>query len=408
MENPKSVEAKKTIHLYILLNAISILSTSFFVAIFFVFLEERGLSVPEISAVALVVTTTIFIFEIPTGVIADVFGRKVSYVCSRFLMTISLFVYMISDSFAVFLIAAMFHAISSTLSSGAFQAWLVDSLKYNYCSTPLSSIVIREKQIGYSIGIVGAIFGSFLADKNIALPWIASILVMLSAGIIAIIFMKEEYFCKQKLSLTAEIKSAKKVVSVGIECAKNNKAVKFLLLMGLLQSFAIQAPLVQYQLFFDQFLSSKTALGFLWTAAIIFTIIGTTLSSRLLLKLRNNHKNTLVLIQIGIGLGILFLGIFPFPISLLAFLFWKLTMGMSEPISNEYLNNNTPSRLRATLISFEAMAFSVGMGAGLMFSGFMVKHSSIPTTWAFLGGALVVLTILLMKNGNNKIKNEAT
>lgn len=410
MENlkSKSIEAKKTIRLYILLSAIRTLSTSFVVAIFFVFMMERGLNIPEISAVALVVSATVFIFEIPTGIIADVFGRKISYVCSCFLMTLSLFVYMISNSFAIFLIAAIFNAISGTLSSGAFKAWLVDSLKHNDCLTPLSSIDIRKDQIGYSVGIIGAIFGSFLADKNIAFPWIAGILVMLSAGIIAIIFMKEEYFCKQRFSLAEKIKLKENIIKTSIEYAKNNKAVKFLLLMGLLQSFAIQAPIIQYQLFFDQFLPDKTALGFLWSAAAIFTIVGTTLSRLLLKKLRNNYKNTLVLSQIGIGLGILFLGIFPFPISLLAFLFWKFTIGTFDPISSEYLNKNIPSESRATLISFEAMAFSVGMGAGLISSGLMTKYFSIPMIWTFLGGLLIVFTLLIMRNGNNKIKNEAT
>lgn len=408
MENPKSVEAKKTIRLYILLSAITTLSMSFFVAIFFVFMMERGLSIAEISIVAFMVMTAIFIFEIPTGAIADIYGRKVSYVCSCFFMTVSLLIYMASNSLVVFLIAAVFHAISSTLSSGAFQAWLVDSLKYNSCSTPLNTIFVKEKQIRLSVGIIGALIGSFLADKNIIFPWIAGIFVMLMAGIIATVFMKEEYFSRQETSLTAEIKSAKKVIKVGIECAKNNKAVKFVLLMGLLQSFVTQVPSIQYQPFFDQFLPDKTSLGFLWVAITIFTIVGTTLSSRLLLRLKNNHKNTLALSQIGIGVGILLSGIFMFPLSLFAFLFWNLTAGICSPISDEYLNENIPSKSRATIISFESMAYSVGSGIGLIFGGFMAEYFSIPIAWAFLGGLLVVLTLLIIRNSNNKIKNEAT
>ena len=412
MKNSKgeNIEAKKTIDLYILLNTMTILSMSFFAAIFYLFLKEHGLGIPEINAIFFVGMITIFIFEIPTGVIADVFGRKVSYVCSCFLMTLSLLIYAVSDSFSVFLIAATFHGVSQTLSSGAFRAWLVDSLIHNGLPVPIktTSIDIKKKQIGYSVGIIGALFGSFLADKNIALPWIASILVMFSAGIIAIIFMKEEYFHKKKLSLVEKVKSKRGMVRASIKYTRNNKAVKFLLLMGLLQSFAIQAPLIQYQLFFEQFLPNKTALGFLWSAAAIFVVVGATLSARLLLKLENNHKKTLALSQIGIGLGILLLGILPFPFSLLAFLFWKLTVGIFEPINDEYLNQNIPSESRATLISFQAMAFSVSMGVGLIFSGLMSKYFSIPTMWVILGGVLIILTLLLMKNGNHKIQNEAT
>lgn len=404
----KDIKAKKIIRLYILLSAMGMLSASFFIAIFFVFMTERGLSVAEISIVAFVVMTIMFIFEIPTGIIADIYGRKISYICSCFFMTVSLLIYIISNSLVAFLIAAIFHAISGTLSSGAFQAWLVDSLKYNSCSMPLNTIFIKERQITLSIGIIGALFGSFLADKNIMFPWIASIFAMLMAGTIATVFMKEEYFYRKKSSLAAEIKSAKKIIEAGIECVKNNKAVKFVLLIGLLQSFAIKAPFVQYQPFFSQFLPNKISLGFLWIAMTIFTIVGATLSSRLLLKLKNNHKKTLALSQIGIGIGILLSGIFIFPLSLFAFLFWNLTAGMCGPVSSEYLNENIPSKSRATIISLESMAYSAGSGIGLIFGGFLAEYFSIPVAWALMGGILVVLTILLMRNNNDKIKNEAT
>lgn len=403
-----NIEAKKVILLFVLLDAIAMLSVSFFAAIFFLFLEERGLSISEISAVAFVAIIITLIFEIPTGVIADACGRKISYICSCFLMAMGLFTYMISDSLLMFLIGATFVTISKTLSNGAFKAWLVDSLNYHNCLVPLNNIEIKNDQVSYSFAIVGVLIGSFLADKNVDLPWIASILTMLLVGVIAIIFMKEEYSCEQKLSFAKKVGSEEGIIETSIKCARKNKAIEFLLLVGLLQSFAIQAPLIQYQLFFSELLPNKTALGFLWSAAAIFTIVGTTLSSKLLLKLENNHKKTLALSQIGIGLGILLLGILPFPFSLLAFLFWKLAMGTFGPISSEYLNENIPLESRATLISFEAMAFAVGAGIGLIFSGLISHYFSIPTMWIILGGILIISTILLMKNGNHKIENEAT
>lgn len=412
MENlgSRDVEAKKTIRLFVLLNAMMTLSRSFFIAIFFILPKERGLSIPEISAIVFVLMIAVFIFEIPTGVIADVFGRKLSYVFSRFFLALSLIVYVTADSFSLFLIAMILQAISLTLSSGAFQAWLVDSLKHNFCFTPLSSILVRTKQIEFGAGIAGVLIGSFLADKNIAFPWIASIFVTFATGIIAIVFMKEEYFSEQKkeFSFVTKIKSTKKTVRIGIECAKSSKAVKFVLLVGLLQLFVTQPVSVQYQIFFEQFLFNKTALGFLWIAITIAMTIGTTLAPRLLSKLKNNHKKALALSQIGIGIGILFSGIFVFPFSLLAFLFWNLMTGMFDPISDEYLNKNIPSKSRATILSFESMACSVGSGIGLIVGGFIAEYYSIPVAWKILGILLIVSTLLIMKNGNNKIKNEAT
>lgn len=390
-------KAKEVIQLYILLNTMTTLSLSFFVAIFFIFMTERGLNIAEISIVIFVMMTIVFILEIPTGIIADIYGRKVSYVSSCFFMTISLLLYLISNSLIVFLIATIFHALSSTLSSGAFQAWLVDSLKHNSYPMPLSAIFIKTKQISLSVGIIGALFGSFLADKNIILPWIAGIFIMLAAGIIAIIFMKEEYFYKQKSSFSAEIKSTKKIIREGIKYSKDNKTMRFVLLIGLLQSFAVQAPIVQYQPFFSQFLTNKISLGFLWITMTIFAIIGATFSSRLLLKLKNNHKKALIISQAAVGIGIMFSGIFVFPISLFAFLFWNFAGGISDPINSEYINENIPSKSRATLLSFESMTCSAGSGVGLIFGGFMAEYFSIPIAWIFSGGTLVIFSLILTK-----------
>ena len=95
MENleSESVEAKKIIRLYMVLNAIESLASSLVVATCVMFFIERGLNLFEVNIVILVGVVVVFIFEIPTGAIADIFGRKISCICGYFMAAFGFFVY---------------------------------------------------------------------------------------------------------------------------------------------------------------------------------------------------------------------------------------------------------------------------------------------------------------------------
>ena len=164
---------KSTIRLYLLFGLLTHLGISFISATYVVFLISRGLNLFEVNLVNLVFFTTIFIWEIPTGAVADVFGRKISFIVSCFLLSVSFFIYAASYSFWGFALAEAIGAIGTTFGSGAFQAWLVDKLKHHNYGGALIPVFVREQQIKQGAGIAGAIAGAFLADKDITFPWIA-------------------------------------------------------------------------------------------------------------------------------------------------------------------------------------------------------------------------------------------
>ena len=99
-------------------------------AVYVTFLMKNGLNLFQVNLVNAIFFTTLFICEIPTGAFADIFGRKSSYMVSAILMSLSMFVYGSSSSFLGFVSAEMITAFGMTFRTGAFQAWLVDSLKH--------------------------------------------------------------------------------------------------------------------------------------------------------------------------------------------------------------------------------------------------------------------------------------
>ncbi len=141
------IKTRKTINLYLALSAAETLASSLVVATCFIFFIEHGLNLFEVNIIILTTVVIIFIFEVPTGAIADIFGRKASCVCAYFMIALGLFIYAISDSLLAFVIAATIEAVALTLLSGAFEAWLVDNLEHSSYKGKLTPIFATEDQL---------------------------------------------------------------------------------------------------------------------------------------------------------------------------------------------------------------------------------------------------------------------
>lgn len=382
---------KQTIYIYLFFTVLFNMAISFIGATYVMFLLSHGLNLFEVGLVNAVFFTTLIICEIPTGIFADIFGRKVSYVLSYFLLSLSMFVYAGSGSFFWFAVAEAIGAIGGTFANGAFTAWLKDRLNHHGYDGPLKSVFAREAQIRLIAGGISALAGAYLAVIDLALPWIVGGVMFFIGGILAIVLIKEEYFKKEKFSFKGSFKMTKRGVRQGFE----NKAVKFMLIMGLLQFFAVQAPNMQWQPYFLGFLEEKSSLGYIYLGISVFAVLGSFSSLWILKKMKDDESRFLTICQILIGLGIFF-SVIPkiFAVSLSIFLFHEFARGLFLPVSKEYINKNIPSgtKERATILSMEGMSHHIGGAVGLVVSGLLANYLSIPITWMIFGAFLFFAT----------------
>lgn len=391
--------AKQTIKIYLLLATLEKFSISFISATYVTFLLARGLNLFEAGLVNFVFFTTLFVFEIPTGALADVFGRKKSFVISCFLWTISFSLYPLTKTVVGFMLVEMIGAIGATFATGAFQAWLKDKLEHHGSAESIGPILAKEQMIGGLACIIGALAGAFLANQNDNWPWLAGASFMLLTGLLAIVLMKEEYFIPKKFSFRNGWQEMKIVVGKSFRYGRQNKAVRFVLMTNFALFVAVQAPNMQWQPFFGQFLEEKTGFGFIYAAISLSLITGSWLMPRLLKKWPN-EKGLMVATQIATGTGIAFSGLMTSLLPAIGiFLSHEMARGIFRPISDAYLNDNIPSKERATLISFQGMAQHIGGMIGLLTSGWLAESFGIPATWVIFGSILVIISSFLMKNG---------
>src|ERR671918_1056387 len=129
--NPLARSIQRT---YLVLLLGNTLAASFIWGINTLFLLDAGLSNLEAFAANGFFTAGMVIFEVPTGVVADTWGRRTSYLLGTVTLAAATFVYFLLWQFEApfwqWAVVSMLLGLGFTFFSGAVEAWLVDALSY--------------------------------------------------------------------------------------------------------------------------------------------------------------------------------------------------------------------------------------------------------------------------------------
>lgn len=104
-----------------------------------------------------------FLLEVPTGTVADVFGRRTSIVLAALVSVVAFLVYASFPDFRVFLLGDLLIAVSVTLSSGADEALVYDSLAELGRTEEAQRIYGRLESFKLGGIVLGALLGGVIA-----------------------------------------------------------------------------------------------------------------------------------------------------------------------------------------------------------------------------------------------------
>lgn len=153
--------------LYLLMSGASSLFITFVFAVNMVYqVEKVGLSPLQLVLVGTTLEITAFLFEVPTGIVADVYSRRLSIVIGYALMGLGFFVEGAIPAFGAILVAQVLWGIGYTFTSGAHQAWITDEIG----EEKVGRAFLRASQIGSLMGIVGTLIAITLGSLQINLP----------------------------------------------------------------------------------------------------------------------------------------------------------------------------------------------------------------------------------------------
>lgn len=104
-----------------------------------------------------------FLLEVPTGTVADFFGRRISLAIGPLVAALGAVVYSSTPNFAVFLAAEVLFATAYTLMSGADEALAYDSLKALGREESAKRVLANLESWKLAGIVTGALLGSLIA-----------------------------------------------------------------------------------------------------------------------------------------------------------------------------------------------------------------------------------------------------
>src|SRR5438093_7694840 len=175
---------------YLLFGSYS-LAQFFLAPVYPLFLLSRGLDFLQINLILAIYLITIFVFEVPTGALADVAGRRFSFVLGCATRTAAFVLYSRARSFADCVPYEFIDAVGTTLVSGALEAWAVDGVQAEGDGRRIEGLFARANVIGRTFLMVGGVGSGYLAERDLRYPWLASAAMFTATGVAGAVLMHE-------------------------------------------------------------------------------------------------------------------------------------------------------------------------------------------------------------------------
>src|SRR5215204_4719425 len=178
------------------------------------FLLDAGLNNLEAFAANAFFTAGMVIFEVPTGVVADTWGRRTSYLLGTITLAGSTFLYFLmwqlEAPFWLWAVVSVLIGLGFTFFSGAVEAWLVDALHFAGYEGGLESVLGRGQMIMGVAMLGGSVAGGVIAQAtSLGVPFLLRVVVLLVMFVLAWRLMRDLGFTP---ALTASPLRATKTV----------------------------------------------------------------------------------------------------------------------------------------------------------------------------------------------------
>ncbi|MBZ0318442.1 MAG: MFS transporter [Anaerolineae bacterium] len=384
--------------IYYLLEGVTALFLQLPLTIFVVYYSQSAhLNPLQLVSLGTVFEATIFLFEIPTGVVADVYSRRVSIIIGVVLFGVGLMVQGLFPIYAVLLGAEILSGIGATFTSGATQAWITDEIG----EQKAQSAFVRGAQLRLVGGIIGIVLSAGLATIALGLPFVLGGIGFLMLAGFLMIAMPENGFQRTPSTERESWHGLLATARAGFGLVRTRRILLLILVVGFIHSF------------------HGEGFGYLWQRHILdaFTLphlgpisgvawfgvigVGASLSGIGLaewaqrVKFRHPARGLMVLYAGIVGAIWLFSAAQIFVVAIVAY--W-VVVGLNhaaEPLMLAWLNTHIESRTRATLFSIASQTGALGEILGGLPIGAIGTLASIPVALATCGVILATTLPIL-------------
>jgi MFS family permease len=374
----------------------------FLFGVYPLFLRTRGLNQLQMNSVLATYFVVTFLTEVPTGAFADAFGRRKSLVLGCTLRTLAFLVYFVAYRYPMFLLGETIDGIGTTFCSGAIDAWGVDALDeagFRGLKDRLFSRISQLTNFGF---MLSAIIGAYVADYNIAWPWLCGAVGYSIAGLIGGLLMSDDAQGRELLDVTEVFAQLRQRIADGLRGGFGRRPVLLLSFAnGVL--FAAWSPywLEWPQFFVDSYADGIWIIGWLYSLFTIARMAG----AEAMIRMGGDEGSRPQRLSIIAFLAAVFMFLagaagHRASVVLLVLTGLNVCWGSLMPTAQSWFNEQLTATERATLLSFNNMFATLGGSIGLIAGGIIADEAGIQTTWQFSGLlSLAVVPCYLMLRG---------
>ena len=399
--------SQKIIRTYLLITALFNLAASLIWGVDTLFKLHAGLDIFQVMLTNAAFTLGMVVFEIPTGVVADTLGRRVSFMLSVATLFVGTLAYVSIAwrgwGFWPFVWVSIVLGLGYTFYTGAVDAWLVDALKASGYTEPMEPVFARGQMAYGGAMLVGTLAGGVLGQIDLSVPYVARAVTFVPLLVIAWWWMPEIGYKPRALELRRVPEELQRVFVEGMNYGLHHPVVRPVMLASLVNMSFMIFGFYSWQRYFLDLLGrelvwvSGVVASLLSLAMILGNMLVRRLSSLGLTRPGLLGASAIVQAVLAATCGMLGLGlghgatpeIWRFWVVVPLYLLYGVALGVMAPVKQGYLNDHIPSAQRATIISLDSLFADLGGVVGQSGWGYLARMTSLPLAWVLAGVTMV-------------------
>lgn len=366
-------------------------------------IETAGLNPFELVLVGTVLELGVFLFEVPTGVVADTISRRLSIIIGYALMGGG---FILEGSFPLLgtiLMAQAVWGIGYTFTSGAEQAWIADELG----EQGIGRVYLRATQMAQAGALVGAVVSVALASiaLNIALLVGGAGMLLLALGLLC--FMPERNFTRASTEDRSTFHAMRDTASEGLRTVRGKPVLVTIIAIAVIFGAASEG--------FDRLYAAHLLENFtfpqlgdfepvVWFGVISVVSMLLSMAVTEVVRRRVNTDSHIAAAKALLAINVLMIcGVLGFALAgsfYMALLFlwgYQLMRELNYPLTAAWINQSLTPRIRATVISMQGQADAAGQILGGPVLGAVATLFSIRVTLVAVGVLLTPALALYVR-----------
>jgi len=383
---------------YFLYTALKSLGFGLFVAIWVIYLQQRrGLSLTQATIVDVTFLIVATFGEVPTGIVADTYGRKASMVIGSALMGISMLAWPIVPTVPLILIAYAGMALGFTFLSGAEEALFFESLKRMGRVHDYQRLAGQIGAVTLGMFAAGSAVSGLLATIDLIVPFLAGGICTFVMLFIVLTFKEPP---SEELPDGQTRKSYRQVLRDALVVLRMRPALRYpMIYLGfvplaatLLETFLVQPQAVLFGV-------PVAGIGFVVMAVQLTNILGSNWSQRISTRL--GEKRIIYLSPLVIVASLILLAVLQVLPSLTLIAVIGFVTAVLRPLIMNLIHAEVTDDIRATALSMLSLISLLLMTVGELTVGYIADKAGLPFAYIVLAGGISVMSLILLWNSRS-------